>query len=64
MPMSPHRTLITLSIAMAALWTIGMLWWLPPTATVGYAVQAAGGAIVGIVSYSGMRIWVALGPVT
>ena len=60
--MSPHRTLITLSIAMAVFWTIGMLWWLPPTAAVGYAVQAAGGVIVGIVWYSGMRIWVTLGP--
>ena len=60
--MSPHRTLITLSIAMAVFWTIGMLWWLPPTASVGYAVQAAAGAIVGIVWYSGMRIWMALGP--
>jgi len=38
MPMSPHRTLIAASIAMAALWTIGMLWWLPPPATVGYVV--------------------------
>ena len=62
MPMSPQRTLITLSIALAVFWTVGMLWWLPPTATVGYAVQAIGGAIVGIVWYSGMRMWVALGP--
>jgi hypothetical protein len=62
MPMSPHRTLIAAAIAMAILWTIGMLWWLPPTATVGYAVQTAAGAIVGIVCYSGMRMWVALGP--
>jgi hypothetical protein len=62
MPMSPHRTLIVLSIAIAALWTIGMLWWLPPTATVGYTVQAAGGAVVGIVWYSGMRIWMACCP--
>jgi hypothetical protein len=62
MPMSPHRTLITASIAMAALWTIGMLWWLPPPATVGYVVQAAAGAIVGIVWYSGMRIWMACCP--
>jgi len=62
MPMSPHRTLITASIVMAALWTIGMLWWLPPPATMGYVVQAAAGAIVGIVWYSGMRMWIALGP--
>ena len=47
---------------MAALWTIGMLWWLPPPATVGYVVQAAAGAIVGIVWYSGMRIWMACCP--
>jgi hypothetical protein len=62
MPMSSHRTLIVLSIAMAALWTIGMIWCLPPTATVGYTVQAAGGVIVGIVWYSGMRIWMACCP--
>ena len=60
--MSPHQTLITASMAMAALWTIGMLWWLPPPATVGYVVQAAAGAIVGIVWYSGMRIWMACCP--
>jgi hypothetical protein len=60
--MSPHRTLITASIVMAALWPIGMLWWLPPTATVGYAIQAAAGVIVGIVWYSGMRIWMACCP--
>jgi hypothetical protein len=61
-PMSPHRTLITASIVMAILWTIGMLWWLPPTASAGYAVQAAAGAIVGIVWYTGMRIWMACCP--
>ena len=60
--MSPHQTLITASMAMAALWTIGMLWWLPPPATVGDVVQAAAGAIVGIVWYSGMRIWMACCP--
>ncbi len=60
--MSPHRTLITASIVMAILWTIGMLWWLPPTASAGYAVQAAAGAIVGIVWYTGMRIWMACCP--
>ena len=60
--MSPHRTLITASIVMAFLWTIGMLWWLPPHATAGYLIQAAAGAIVGIVWYSGLRIWMACGP--
>jgi hypothetical protein len=60
MPMSPKRTLIILSIVMAAFWTIGMLWWLPPTATAGYVVQATAGAIVGIIWYSGMRMWMAL----
>jgi hypothetical protein len=62
MSMSPHRTLIVASIAMAALWTIGMLWWLPPTATAGYAIQASAGAIVGIVWYSGLRMWMACSP--
>jgi hypothetical protein len=61
-PMSPHRTLIAASVVMAALWTIGMLWWLPPTATVGYVIQAAAGAIVGIVWYTGMRVWMACCP--
>ena len=60
--MSPHRTLMTASIAMGVLWTIGMLWLLPPTATVGYAIQVAAGAIVGIVWYTGMRIWMACCP--
>jgi len=60
--MSPHRTLITASIAMAVLWTIGMLWWLPPPATVGYVIQAAAGVIVGVVWYTGMRIWMACCP--
>ena len=46
--MSSHRTLITASIVMAGLWTVGMLWWLPPAATAGYVIQAAAGAIVGI----------------
>jgi hypothetical protein len=62
MPMSPHRTLIVLSMVMAVFWTIGMLWWLPPVATAGYVVQAAAGVVVGIVWYSGMRIWMTLGP--
>jgi hypothetical protein len=48
-PMSSHRTLITASIIMAVLWTIGMLWWLPPAATAGYVIQGTAGAIVGIV---------------
>lgn len=60
--MSPHRTLITPSIAMAVLWTIGMLWWLPPTATVGHLIQGTAGAIVGIIWYTGMRIWMACCP--
>jgi len=55
--MSPHRTLITASIAMAILWAVGMLWWLPPLTSSGYVVQAIAGAIVGIVWYTGMRIW-------
>jgi hypothetical protein len=60
--MSPKRTLIILSIVMAVFWTLGMLWWLPPAATAGYVVQAAAGAIVGIIWYSGMRMWMALDP--
>jgi hypothetical protein len=60
--MSPRRTLIVLSIVMAVFWTIGMLWWLPPVATAGYVVQMVAGAIVGIIWYSGMRMWMALGP--
>jgi hypothetical protein len=55
--MSPHRTLITASVAMALLWAVGMLWWLPPPTNAGYVVQAIAGAIVGIVWYTGMRIW-------
>jgi hypothetical protein len=39
-----------------------MLWWLPPVATAGYVVQMVAGAIVGIIWYSGMRMWMALGP--
>ena len=61
--MSPHRTLIAACVAMAILWTVGMLWWLPPVTSAGYAVQAIAGAIVGIVWYSGMRIWTACCPV-
>jgi hypothetical protein len=59
--MSP-RTLITASIAMAVLWTIAMLWWLPPAANAGYVIQMAAGAIVGVVWYSGVRLWIACGP--
>jgi hypothetical protein len=60
--MSPHRTLITASIAMAILWAVGMLWWLPPLTNAGYVVQAIAGAIVGIVWYPGMRVWMACCP--
>jgi len=55
--MSPHRTPITTSIAIAILWAVGMLWWLPPLTNAGYVVQAIAGAIAGIVWYTGMRIW-------
>jgi hypothetical protein len=60
--MPSHRRLITASIVMAVLWAVGMLWWLPPAATAGYVMQAAAGAMVGIVWDSGMRIWIACGP--
>ena len=60
--MSTHLTLIFASLALAILWTVGMLWWLPPPASAGYVVQVIAGTIVGIVWYSGMRVWHACCP--
>jgi len=57
--MSANRKLIFAAFLFAILWTAAMVWWQPPTAMAGLAIQATAGVIVGILWYIGMRVWAA-----